>query len=96
MQHHITSSVVSNVNMELVAEGTQPMSAELFYGTISLLCQIEDGIEMLMGPAGLEGNLTLAIVSKIMVILYKLSPKCPFVGDVVSVQCSRDGPLGSG
>lgn len=78
--------------MELVAEGTQPMSAELFYGTISLLCQTE---EMLMGPAGLEGNLALAIVSKIMVILYKLSPKCPFVGDVVSVQCSRDGPLGS-
>lgn len=78
--------------MELTAEGTQPMSAELFYGTISLLRQTEDGIEMLMGPGGLEGNLALAIVSKILVILYKLSPKCSFVGDVVSVQCLRDGP----
>lgn len=66
--------------MELVAEVTQPMLAELFYGTISLLRQTEDGIEMLMGPGGL-GNLALAIVSKIIVILYKLSPKCSFVGD---------------
>lgn len=42
--------------MELTAEGSQPMSAELFYGTISLLCQTEDGIEMLMGPGGLTGR----------------------------------------
>lgn len=47
------------------SRGTQPMSAELFYGTISLLRQTEDGIEMLMGPAGLEGNLALALVSKL-------------------------------
>lgn len=81
--------------MKFVAEGIRPMSAELFYGTISPLRQTEDGIEMLMGPAELEGNLALPIVSKTMVILYKLSPKCPFVEDVVSVQCSRHGLLGS-